>query len=203
MAEDNLPELTGIAVELTAGGKTSKVTGSLLGAAAMILETSHREPLRAEVELRFRPSPASPEIMARGVVDGHVGDKGLRIHFTEISEKHRRQLLELLYPPGADRRTARRASLATQIRTIVDEETLVGYTRDISAGGVFVEAESPPAKGTEVSLRFKLGPDSPILGARAVVAYVIPNEGMGLRFVDLAPEILQAIEEFVQQQEDS
>jgi hypothetical protein len=203
MAEDNLPELTGIAVELIAGGKTSKVTGTLLGAAAMILETSRREPLRAEVELRFQPSPASPEIVAQGVVDGHVGDKGLRIHFTEIAEKHRRHLLELLYPPGADRRTARRASLATQIRTILDEETLVGYTRDISTGGVFVEAENPPAKGTEVNLRFKLGADSPILGARAVVAYVLPNEGMGLRFVDLAPEIGQAIEEFVQQREDS
>jgi hypothetical protein len=75
------------------------------------------------------------------------------------------------------------------MRTIVDEETLVGYTRDVSTGGIFVETEQPPPKGTEVNLRFKLG--------AATVAYILPDEGMGLRFVDLAPEVHQAIEEFV------
>jgi uncharacterized protein (TIGR02266 family) len=126
-----------------------------------------------------------------------LGDNALRVHFTDLSEDDRRHLLGLLFPRGEERRAARRASLVTQIRTIVDSETVVGYTRDISTGGVFVETENPPVKGTEVSLRFRLTPDSPIVGARAVVAYSLPGEGMGLRFVDLPPEVRQAVEEFV------
>jgi uncharacterized protein (TIGR02266 family) len=207
MAKSKARKAGELTVEFGSGGKTTKVKGSLLGAAAMIIESKRRPPLESEVEVQFQPRPTSPRILARGVVDGHVGKKQIRVKFTDMAEEHRRHLLELLYPPGDDRRTARRASLrrtarraslVTQMRTTVDEETLVGYTRDISTGGVFVETEQPLAKGAEVSLRFKLGPDEPILGARATVAYSLPDEGMGLRFVDLAAEVRQAIDAFVQ-----
>jgi uncharacterized protein (TIGR02266 family) len=198
MAKSKTRKAGELTVEFGSGGKTTKVKGSLLGAAAMIIESKRRPPLESEVEVQFQPRPTSPLILAKGVVDGHVGKKQIRVKFTDMAEEHRRHLLELLYPPGDDRRTARRASLVTQMRTTVDEETLVGYTRDISTGGVFVETEQPLAKGAEVSLRFKLGPDEPILGARATVAYSLPDEGMGLRFVDLAAEVRQAIDAFVQ-----
>jgi uncharacterized protein (TIGR02266 family) len=197
MAKSKARKADEFTVEFSSGGKTAKVKGSLLGAAALVLEPKRRPPLESEVEVHFQPRPNSPRIAAKGVVDGHVGKKQIRVKFTDIAEEHRRHLLELIYPNGADRRTARRVSLVTQMRTIVDEETLVGYTRDVSTGGIFVETEQPPPKGTEVNLRFKLGADSPILGARATVAYILPDEGMGLRFVDLAPEVHQAIEEFV------
>ncbi|MFQ5723629.1 MAG: PilZ domain-containing protein [Terriglobia bacterium] len=105
------------------------------------------------------------------------------------------------YPTGADRRTAKRASLVTQIRTSSGGQTLVGYSRDISIGGVFVETEDPPEKGSELALRFRLAPDSPIREARATVVYRLPGEGMGLRFLDLPDELRQAIEQFVTQQE--
>ncbi len=201
MPESPTPDLSQIQVEYTCGGQTTKETGQLLGAAAMLLETSRRDPVETPVELRFTPAPGSPAMAAKGIVAAHVEGKGVRVQFTELPEKHRRHLLQLLYPqqpPGAERRTARRASLVTQIRTIVDGETLVGYTRDISTGGLFVETENPPAKGTEVNLRFRLGPDKPIIGARAVVIYALANDGMGLKFVELAPELRQAIEEFVE-----
>jgi len=203
MAKTKKTKAGTLTVEFTAGGKTSKVKGALLGAAAMVLDMRKRPAVESEVEVCFQPRPDSPSITAKAVVDGHIGRRQLRVKFTELAEEHRRHLLELLYPKGDDRRTARRASLVTQLRTIVGEETLVGYTRDVSTGGVFVEIESPLEKGSEVMLRFKLGPDSPILGARATVAYSLPSEGMGLRFVDLTPEVHQAIEEFVQQQEEA
>lgn len=197
MAKSKAQKPDEFTVEFSSGGKTAKVKGSLLGAAALVLEPKRRPPLESEVEVHFQPRPNSPRITAKGVVDGHVGKKQIRVKFTDIAAEHRRHLLELLYPNGDDRRGARRVSLVTQMRTIVDEETLVGYTRDISTGGIFVETEQPPPKGSEVNLRFKLGPDSPILGARATVAYILPDEGMGLKFLDLAPEVHQAIEEFV------
>lgn len=201
MPEKNaFPELSGIAVELTCGGQTTQETGRLLSAAAMVVETQRQHPLRTEAELRFRPRPDSPLIVARGVVAAHVAGQGLRVQFTDLAEEDRRHLLEVLYPVGADRRAAKRVSLVTQIRTTVEGKTLVGYSKDISAGGVFIEAEDPPPKGTEVTLRFRLAPDSPILEARAVVAYSLAREGMGLRFIEPPAELRQAIEAFVAQQ---
>jgi uncharacterized protein (TIGR02266 family) len=197
MPEAKTPELAAITVDFTCGDQTTQETARLLGVAAMVVETARRDPLETPAELRFRPRSDSPLIVARGVVAAHLGEKGVRVHFTELSENDRRYLLQLLYPPGADRRAARRASLVTQIRTVVDGETLVGYTRDISTGGVFVETEDPPSKGTEVSLRFRLRAEAPIVGARAVVVYTLPGVGMGLKFVELAPELRQAIEDFV------
>lgn len=199
MAEPTVPELGGISVEFACGGQTTQEQGRLLGAAAMLIETARQEPLQAEVELRFRPRSNSPLISVRGVVAAQLTGKGLRVQFTDVAEEHRRHLLELLYPPGADRRTAKRVSLVTQMRTIVNGETLVGYTRDISTGGVFVETEQPPSKGTEVTLRFKLAPDSPILEVRAVVAYSMPGEGMGLRFLDTPSDLRRQIAAFVEQ----
>lgn len=103
-------------------------------------------------------------------------------------------------PTGADRRTAKRVSLVTQIRTTVGGETLVGYSKDISTGGVFVETEDPPAKGTEVTVRFRLSEDTPIQEVRAAVAYRMSGEGMGLRFLNPPLELLRTIEAFVAQQ---
>lgn len=199
MPELNVPELSGISVEFSCGGQTTQETGRLLGAAAMVVETRRQHPLQTEAELRFRPKPTSPLIVARGVVAAHLAGQGLRVQFTDLAEEHRRHILELLYPPGADRRGAKRVSLVTQMRTIVDGETMVGYTRDISTGGVFVETENPPPKGTEVTLRFKLAPESPILEARAAVAYSMPGEGMGLRFLDPPAELRRLIATFVEQ----
>lgn len=199
MAEKTVPELTGIAVEFTCNGRTSQETGRLLGAAAIILKTARVEPLDSQVELRFRPRPASPWMPARGIVSAHLSDRELRVHITELADEHRRHLLELLFPTGAERRTTRRVSLVTQMRTVVGGQALVGYTRDISLGGVFVDTETPPERGTEVTLRFKLTPEGPIQEARATVVYSLEGEGMGLRFWDLPGEVRQAIQEFIEQ----
>lgn len=102
-------------------------------------------------------------------------------------------------PSGADRRTAKRVSVVTQIKTTVNGETLVGYSKDISTGGVFVETEEPPPKGMEVTLRFRLAEDAPILEVRAAVAYSLQGEGMGLRFLDPPEELRRTIEAFVAQ----
>jgi len=64
-----------------------------------------------------------------------------------------------------------------------------------------VETETPPAAGSEVTLRFKLKPEAEILECRAVVAYSVPEEGMGLRFLELPGSVRQAVEEFVGRRE--
>jgi uncharacterized protein (TIGR02266 family) len=104
-------------------------------------------------------------------------------------------------PAGAERRAARRVSLVTQIRTLAGGETLVGYSRNISTGGIFIQAEKVVEKGSELQLRFKLQPEGEILEARAVVTYAMAGQGMGMKFVDLPEPVRARIEEFVNQQE--
>lgn len=198
MAEKLVPELPGLTVEYTCQETTSREKGRLVGAAALVINTLRREPTDSAVEVRFRPRPESPLIEAKGFVSAHLKD-GVRVHFTEISDDHRKHLLEILFPPGSERRTTRRVSLVTQMRTIVGGRQLVGYTRDISEGGIFVETETPPERGTEVTLRFKLTEDGPIHEARATVVYSIGGEGMGLRFWQLPATVREAIELFIGQ----
>ena len=102
---------------------------------------------------------------------------------------------------GSERRASRRVSLVTQIRTIVGGEMLVGYSKNISTGGIFVESEAQAEKGTELVLRFKLRSEGEIQEARAVVAYSVPGEGLGLRFVNLPDSLRQEIQAFVNEQE--
>jgi hypothetical protein len=106
-----------------------------------------------------------------------------------------------LYPPGSERRASRRVSLVTQIRTLVGGKMLVGYSKNISTGGIFVESELQAEKGTELLLRFKLRPEDHIQEARAVVTYAVPGEGMGLQFVNLPDSLRQEIQAFVNEQE--
>lgn len=201
MSEPKPPELSDIAVTFTCNGQTTQEKGRLMGVAALLVQTEREAPLQAEAEVRFHLRPNSPLIQARGVVAAHLPGQGLRVQITDLAEEHRRHILELLYPPGKDRRASQRVSLVTQMRTVVNGETLVGYTRDVSTGGIFVETETetPLAKGSEVQLRFRLTPESPILEVRAAVAYALPGEGMGLRFLDPPAELRQTIEAFVTQ----
>ncbi|MBI4462245.1 MAG: PilZ domain-containing protein [Acidobacteria bacterium] len=109
--------------------------------------------------------------------------------------------IETEHTQGADRRAWKRVSLVTQIRTVVGGRTLVGYSKNISAGGIFIESETLAEKGTELVLRFKLKPEGEILEARAVVAYCVADVGMGLRFVELPANLRQQIEVFVSETE--
>lgn len=201
MAARELPELTNISVEYTCNGETTQEQARLQGVAALLVETRRTDALNAPVEVRFRPTPSSPVIHARGLIAAQLPGQGLRVEFTELAEADRRHLVELLYPPDRDRRAARRVLLASQIRTRVGGQQIVGYSRDVSVGGVYVETETPPVAGSEVTLRFKLKPEAEILECRAVVAYSVPEEGMGLRFLELPGSVRQAVEEFVGRRE--
>jgi len=193
--------LTGIDVEYVCAERKGRGKGTLLSVDSLLLLTSEELPETAEVELHFRPTPHSPLLSARGVVACQVVGEGLGVRITGMSEEHRRHMLELFYPPGPERRASKRVTLATQIRTGITGQLLVGYSRNISTGGIFIETETPAEKGTQLLLRFKLRPEGEILEAGAVVSYCLEDEGMGLCFVNLPESVRQAIAAFVQEQE--
>lgn len=80
-----------------------------------------------------------------------------------------------------------------------------GQASGISWGGLFIESNAPPPKGTNLALAFVL-PDRPAewLEARGTVAWVCPQKdqytaspGMGIKFTDIAPKVRQRVTELV------
>lgn len=88
------------------------------------------------------------------------------------------------------------------------QNDFIDFTRDLSAGGVFLRAERPFPIGTRLSLTFGLpGRQRRVRAMGEVVRIVwggkdhgqnVPR-GMALRFVDLSPQDREAIEDLVRE----
>lgn len=70
---------------------------------------------------------------------------------------------------------------------------------NVSEGGLFVATpESFYLEGSVLDLKFKLeGQDAPI-STRAEVVHVVEGKGMGLRFLNLAPEDKERIRRYIE-----
>lgn len=82
---------------------------------------------------------------------------------------------------------------------------LTEYSVNLSVGGIFLEAEKLLAEGTRLVLHFEL-PDSRHFHCQARVAWVNNPQsllcqdlppGMGIQFIDLQPEDMESLREFV------
>ena len=84
----------------------------------------------------------------------------------------------------------------------------IGFTRNISRGGLFIACEDPLNRGTPVELLFSL-PGGRRIEAQAEVSWVRERfacgpeirPGMGVRFVDLAESDRRAIRTFMRLRE--
>jgi uncharacterized protein (TIGR02266 family) len=95
-----------------------------------------------------------------------------------------------------------RVPIEAPVRIVAPPEDVWGVARNLSRGGIFVEAASPIPPATEVALEFQL-PESP--HAIAPTAQVIwrrehaadSPDGMGLQFLALDRESAASIDAFV------
>jgi hypothetical protein len=99
--------------------------------------------------------------------------------------------------PDIDKRQHRRAKLITQVRCEALGREAVMLTRDVSVGGMFVNAQDPFPADSIVSLAFRLDPIAPLFTCHGKVAYAIKGLGMGVMFSELSEEIRQALQKFV------
>jgi hypothetical protein len=99
--------------------------------------------------------------------------------------------------PNIDKRQHRRARLITQVRCQALDREAVMLTRDVSVGGMFVNAQDPFPADAVVSLAFRLDPTAPLFTCHGKVAYAIRGLGMGVTFTDLNEEHRQALQKFV------
>jgi c-di-GMP-binding flagellar brake protein YcgR len=183
------------AVEYTVGDRKVRARASTLGGGGLFLEGSQDLPQGLEVRMRFHPAKHLPFIEARAKVCYVVPGQGAGLEFTEISSEHHQIILRLIHHKTANQRQFPRAPLATQIQC--RECMAVAFSRDVSAGGMFVETTVPCEKGARVDLRFHLNDGGPIVVAVAEVKYLVPKLGMGVEFVELSSSDRQRLENYV------
>jgi uncharacterized protein (TIGR02266 family) len=191
----------------------------------LFLATDQRLPIGTEVELEFS-LPDGPPISVRGEVRWHrahaeAARNGMGLRFLQPAPADRRRIAayvegerlrlgdQLVLQPvgGEDRRAHRRIPIETEVSFGSETTFYTGFTRDLGSGGLFVAADPPLPIGTGVDLRFSLPDEGPAIAVRAEVRWLRVQDagdaqpGMGLRFLDLAPEDLRRIEGFVAQRE--
>lgn len=148
-----------------------------------------------ELKVHFRPAKHLPMMEAISKVCYVVPGEGAAVEFIEIDPEHRRLLLQYIHNRTGNRRKHPRASLATQIQC--EESMSLAFARDISLGGLFIETDQPMPVGSRITLRFNLEENDPIIVTSAEVTYQVGRMGVGVRFIDVAPDNLKRIGNYV------
>jgi c-di-GMP-binding flagellar brake protein YcgR len=168
---------------------------TMLGGGGMFVGTSQIVPPGTPLTVRFRPAKHLPVMEAKARVCYCLDGQGIGIEFTRIDPQHRQYILRLIHHRTGERRRFPRVPLATQVQH--GEGSFVGFSRDISTGGMFVETNQHLDPGIKLNLRFHLEIDSPIVMAEAEVLYQVPKVGIGLHFAELSQEDFERIRDFV------
>jgi uncharacterized protein (TIGR02266 family) len=109
----------------------------------------------------------------------------------------------------AERRSAPRYDVVTEVSFESETNFFVGFTADVSAGGLFVVTWSVVPIGSHIRLSFQLPETSRPLTVDGVVRWVREHNardpdlwpGMGIRFENLGDEHRVEIERFVARRE--
>jgi uncharacterized protein (TIGR02266 family) len=95
--------------------------------------------------------------------------------------------------PANERRRDDRVDMTVRIDYATVDELFSEFTRDINAGGLFIETEKPPQPGTEVSMQFHLPGSEEALSTLGRVVRVAPGavgspSGVGIEFDELTAQ---------------
>ena len=103
---------------------------------------------------------------------------------------------------AAERRRSHRAEFLVRIDYSTVDELFSEFSRDINAGGLFIETDKPSPTGTVVSMYFDLpGSEEPIQTLGRVVRISSGDSedppGMGIEFDELTPEARARIDALI------
>jgi c-di-GMP-binding flagellar brake protein YcgR len=173
-------------VEFTLEGNVYRARALTLGGGGLLLGTSEQLSPGTEFSLQFRPAKHLPVMSARARVRYWDPEQGAGIEFIEIAPEHRELILRLIHHRMSEKRRFPRAPLPTQVEH--EAGSSIGFSRDISAGGMFIETQERLAVGAKIRILFHLEEAGPIIRATAEVLYSILKLGIGVRFLEVAPE---------------
>lgn len=185
----------GFAVECESGGATVRERATTLGGGGLFLKLKDPPPLGTVFMLRFRAAKHLPVVETTARVCYVEPGQGAALEFTEISPEDRRQLLRVILRKSGHKRLFDRAPLPTQIQC--EECMSIAFSREVSAGGMFIELNRPLPTGSRLTLRFNLDDGGPIVVAIAEVTYEVEQLGMGVQFVELSDDDRKRINAYV------
>lgn len=168
----------------------------------------------AELCRRIKADPetaAIPVILLTGTENGQDRERAVRAGADDVVAKpiNRMALVQAVNRFLRDQPTRGlpRVALATPVRIVHPHENHWGTTRNISRGGIYVEAGAPMSRDAEVGLEFTLpepealfAPTAEVVWSREPAAGQPP--GMGLRFLCLDRKSADRIDAFVHEHAD-
>jgi c-di-GMP-binding flagellar brake protein YcgR len=172
-----------------------RIAKTLGGGGLFLTSVDGLEPGK-EISIRFRPARHLRMIEAKARVLYIRAEQGAGVAFTEISPADRHMVLRLIHQKTGDRRLQPRAPLATQIEC--DKCMSLAFSRNLSMGGMFIEATDPLPEGSLLTVRFNLDQKDCVVTASAQVTYNIERMGMGVLFMEIKPQDREAIREYVE-----
>ncbi len=101
-----------------------------------------------------------------------------------------------------ERRYSERADVVVRVDYKSVDDLFSEFARNINEGGIFVETETPPERGTCVDLQFSLPGSDQLVCARGTVVRVSEGDsgdrqGMGIEFEDLDRDNRERIDDLV------
>jgi PilZ domain len=103
----------------------------------------------------------------------------------------------------AGARIARRISTVRELSVTYEgrSEEVALRPPDISTRGMFINTRHHFPEGAVLNVQFRLGHTGAVVVTRAEVRYCLPGVGVGVEFVNISEEALEAIEREVKRQE--
>jgi c-di-GMP-binding flagellar brake protein YcgR len=168
----------------TLHARTKRARILTLGGGGIFLADPEPINVGTRLTIRFRPAKHFPPLEVAAEVRYQVPGKGMGIEFLEIDSAYRQKLMRFIIHQMGETRQFSRARLAAQVEH--EGGTQIGFSRNISLGGMFIETKEPVATGTYLKMRFNLDDDGPTIIVEGEVRYAVEKIGMGVRFLDLS-----------------
>jgi uncharacterized protein (TIGR02266 family) len=163
--------------------------------------------------IELRPPPPAPQpVESEPASDQEVADDSETIELRPPPPAQELAKTEPAIDPAVDRRGHTRRNLTVEVGMHGETNFWLGFSQDISEGGLFVSTYETLPVGTDLDLEFSLPGSTGTVHSRARVCWVreyregqdLSNgilPGMGVRFEGLAEEDRQRIAEFVRTRE--
>ncbi len=171
-------------VEYELQGATHLTRAINLGGGGLVLAITEPVAPDTKLSIGFQPAKHLPLVKATVRVCYQTADRGVAAEFTEIQPEDRQMILRLVLHRMVQKRQYPRKPLVTQVG--YNSGTFLGFSRSVSAGGMFIETKEPIFGGSKLTLAFNLEDGGPIVRVIAEVLYVVTKLGIGVRFIDLS-----------------
>jgi c-di-GMP-binding flagellar brake protein YcgR len=178
-------ERTNLGVEYTQAGQVHHTRALSLAAGGLFLQTPQDIPPGTVFPVRFRAAKHLPIIEAHARVRHQLSGKGVGVELTEIRPQDQQRILRLVLHRLEEKRQHPRKPFVTQVEH--GGGAFLGFSKNISVGGMFIETKENVSEGSEIRLRFHLDDGGPIVIVSAEIRYLLEGSGVGVRFLDLSP----------------